>query len=152
MNAVKFLILAAVLVAVYFILFANDMPRELEYRGQTLGPRENIENNSVREFDIYSYSDRTRHHVLLFVMATTADSPTPQELLEFYVSNFKGQGFSFRQREGRYLGTKGDEVIYMARAPRIDSAVAYIQKSPDAPTSLRGASDIFSDLENYSFQ
>ena len=74
-----------------------------------------------------------------------------QELLDFYVNNFKGQGFRFRNSEGRYLGTKGDEVIYMTRAPGIDSAIAYIQKSTEAPTSIRGASDIFSDLENYSF-
>ena len=85
-------------------------------------------------------------------MATTTDSPSAQELLEFYLKNFGAQGFRFTYKEGRYLGTKGDEVIYMTRAPRIDSAIAYIEKSQEAPTSLRGASDIFSDLENYSFE
>ena len=152
MSVAKFVIPVVLLAAVYFILFASDMPGEIEYRGQTLGPREQIENNSVKEFDIYSYSDKTRHHVMLFVMATTADSPSPQELLEFYVKNFGLQGFRFMHKEGRYLGTKGDEVIYMTRAPRIDSAIAYIEKSEEAPTSLRGASDIFSDLEDYAFE
>ena len=151
MKIVRFLIPVALLATGYFIYFASDMPREIEFRGQTLGPRERIENNSLKEFDIYSYSDRSRNHVLLFVMATT-DSPTSQELLDFYVSNFRGQGFSFRNSDARYLGTKGDEVIYMARAPGIDSAIAYIQKSTEAPTSIRGASDIFSDLENFSFE
>jgi hypothetical protein len=79
-------------------------------------------------------------------------SPTSQELLDFYVSNFKAQGFGFRQKDGRYLGKKGDEVIYLTQAPKIDSAIAYIQKSTNAPTSLRGASEIFSDLETYSFE
>ncbi len=45
----------------------------------------------------------------------------------------------------------GEEVIYMTRAPSSDSAIAYIEKSENAPTSLRGASDIFSELESYSF-
>ncbi len=149
MNIAKFLIPAALLAAIYFVFLASDMPGEVEFQGQTLGPRERIENNSAKEFEIYSYSDKTRHHVLLFVMAT-ADSPTSQELLDFYLNNFKGQGFSFRNNDGRYLGTKGDEVIYMTRAPKIDSAIAYIRKTTEGPTSLREASDLFSDLENYS--
>jgi len=150
MNAVKFLIPVAVLVAFYFAFLASDMPSEIDFQGQTLGPRERVENNSIKPFDIYSYSDRTRHNVLLFVMATH-EAPTSQELLEFYIGGFKAQGFSFKHKDGRYLGTKADEVIYMTRAPRIDSAIAFIQKSDEAPNSLRGASDIFSDLESHSF-
>ena len=149
MNAAKILIPIALLAAVYFVFLASDMPGEIVFQGQTLGPRERVENNSLKEFDIYSYSDRARNNVLLFVMSTE-DSPTAEELLEFYISGFKAQGFSFRNEDDRYLGSKGDEVIYMTRAPRIDSAIAYIQKSDDAPTSLRGASAIFSELESFS--
>ena len=151
MNAVKFLIPIALIAAVYFIFFASDMPSEIDFRGMTLGPKEQVENDSVKDFDIYSYSDQTRHHVLLFVMANE-NSPAPEELLEFYVRNFGLQGFKFTHRDGRYLGEKDDEVIYMTLAPGIDSAIAYIEKSPNAPTSLPGASDIFSDLESYSFE
>lgn len=150
MNAARYLIPIALIAAAYFLFFASNLPGEIEFRGHTLGPRTPVENNSTREFDIYSYSDGSRNHMLLFVMSTAA-SPTSQELLEFYIANFKAQGYSFRSDEDRHLGTKGEEVIYMTRAPGIDSAVAYIQKSADAPTSLREASDIFSELKRYSF-
>ena len=152
MNTARILTGIALLVAVYFFFFASNMPREIEYRGQTLGPREQIENNSSRNFDIYSYSDRTNHHVMLFVMAKD-ETATSQQLLEFYISNFEAQGFNFRSQDNRFLGIKGDEVIYMTKAPKIDSAIAYLEKGPDPfPSSLSGASSVFSDLENYSFK
>ncbi len=151
MNAVKLLGVVAVLVAVYFAFFASSAPREIDFRGQTLGPRERVENNSIRDFDIYSYRDRTNHNLLLLLMVKD-ESATAQELLEFYVSNFKAQGFEFRQRDNRYFGTKGDEVIFMTRAPQIDSAIAYIQKAPDPfPRGFRGAADVFADLESFAF-
>lgn len=152
MNAAKFLVAVALLAAVYFVFLASDMPGEIEFQGQMLGSRERVENNSIKEFDIYSYSDKSRNHLLLFVMSSTDESPSSRELLEHYVQSFKAQGYNFRKKDGRYLGTKGDEVIYMTRAPAIDSAIAYIQRSSKAPTSLRGASGIFSDLEKYSFE
>ena len=152
MNSARILTAIALLVAVYFIFFANSLPREIEFQGHTLGPREKIENNTNRNFDIYSYRDRTNHHVMLFVMAKD-ESATAQQLLEFYISNFEAQGFNFRNQDNRFLGTKGDEVIYMTKAPKIDSAIAYIEKGPDSvPSSLSGTSSVFSDLENYSFE
>ena len=151
MNAAKFLIAVVLLGAIYFVFFASDLPKEIEYRGQTLGPRERVENNSNREFDIYSYSDRNNHHVLLFVMAKD-ESATSQQLLDFYIANFKAQGFNFRKKDGRHFGVKGDEVIYMTRATRIDSAIAYIAKADDTlPKSLRAADDLFSELERFAF-
>ena len=151
MNAAKLVVPVLLLVAAYFIFFASDLPGDIEFQGHTLGPRERVENNSLKEFEIYSYSDRSRNHVLLIVMSSADDSPSRGELLAFYIQNFKAQGFKFKQDDERHLGIKGDEVIYMTVAPRIDSAVAYIEKSEEAATSLRGASDIFSDLETLAF-
>ncbi len=151
MSSAKYLIAIVLLIAAYFVFFANDLPSEIEYRGQTPGPRERVKNNSSRNFDIFSYRDKTNHHVLLFVMAKD-ESATAQQLLDFYVSNFKEQGFAFKEKDGRHLGTKGDEVIYMTRATQIDSAVAYIEKAPGRmPAGFRDASEIFSDLERFSF-
>ena len=152
MSPAKYLIAIVLLAALYFVFFATELPDEIEYRGQTLGPREKVANNSTRNFDIYSYRDKTNHHVLLFVMVKD-DSATAQQLLEFYVGNFERQGFDFRADDGRYLGTKDDEVIYMTKAMQIDSAVAYVEKAPSRmPTGFRDASDIFSDLERFSFE
>lgn len=152
MNAAKFLVMVALLAAVYFLFIASDLPAEIEFQGQTLGPREQVENNSAREFDIYSYSDRSRDHLLLFVMSTTDESPPPRELLEHYFQSFKAQGYSFQSDDERYLGSKGEEVIYMTLAPRIDSAVVYAVKSAEAPDTLRDASDIFADLRGFAFE
>ena len=150
MNALKLVISVALIAGIWFFLFASHLPDEIEFRGQTLGPRERVENNSTREFDIYSYADRTRNHLLLFVMATEP-SPTSQELLEFYVEGFKAQGYAIRNQGARYLGTKGEEVLYVARARAIDSAVVYAAKSPDAPRSFREADSIFAELEGFAF-
>ena len=151
MNAAKLLIPVALILAAYFIFFASDMPGEIEFQGHVLDNKERVENNSLKEFDIYSYSDTSRNHLLLLVMSSTGESPSPQELLDFYIQGFEAQGFKFRSDDNRYLGTKGDEVIYMTLATRIDSAVAYIEKTAEAPNSVRGASDVFTELEGLSF-
>ena len=152
MNTARFVVPILVVVGVYFLFFSSNLPGDIEFQGHTLGPRESVENNSLKEFDIYSYSDDSRDRLLLLVMSSTDESPPPAELLAFYIQNFKAQGFSFKTDDKRHLGIKGDEVIYMTLAPRIDSAVAYIEKSATAPTSMRGASDIFSNLEGLSLE
>ncbi len=151
MNGAKFLIAAGVVTMIYFAFFAKGLPREVEFRGQSLGPRQEVTNNSIKNFDIYQYRDRTNHHVLLFVMAKD-ESASAQQLLEFYIANFKAQGYRFRKKDERYLGTKGDEVIYMTRAPQIDSAIAYIVKAPDPfPDGFRDAGSVFTELESWAF-
>ncbi len=151
MNAAKLVIPVLLLVAAYFIFFGSDLPQDIEFQGHELGPRERVENNSLKEFDIFSYSDESRDRLLLLVMSSSNESPPATELLTFYVQNFRAQGFSFQTDDERHLGRKGDEMIYMTLAPRIDSAVAYIEKSATAPTSFRGASDVFAELEGLSF-
>jgi len=152
MNAVKVLIPIALLVVAYFIFFANDLPADVQFQGRVLDNRERVDNDSLKEFDIYSYSDDSRNHLLLVVMSPSDGSPSPKELLAFYVQNFQAQGFKFKTSDDRHLGTKGDEAIYMTLAPRIEAAVAYIEKSTQGPKSLRGASNVFGELEGLSFE
>jgi hypothetical protein len=151
MKIAKLLVPIILLAAVYFIFFSTNLPSEIRFQGHTLGPREKVKNDSAREFDIYSYRDRSNHHVLLFVMATDGDT-TSQQLLDFYASVFEAQGFAFRKKDARHLGRKGDEVIYLTRAPMIDSAVAYIEKAPASyPAGFRSAGKVFEALEGFSF-
>ncbi len=152
MNAAKLLIPVVLLAAVYFIFVAGDVPAEIEFQGHTLGPMERVENNSTREFDIYSYSDRSRNHLLLIVMSSTGESPPPRELLEHYLASFKAQGYSFQIDGDQYLGAKGDEVLYLTLAPQIDSAIAFAVKSAEAPDTLDDARGIFTDLRAFSFE
>jgi len=151
MNTAKFLIGVVALIAIYFVFFTSDVPGEVEFRGQTLGPKQQIKNNSLKNFDIYRYSARANHRVLVVVMAKD-ESATAQELLEVYVKIFEAQEFSFRKKDNWHLGIKGDEVIYMTLAPKIDSAVAYIEKAPEKiPSGFRSVSDIYVEIENFSF-
>lgn len=91
MDLAKPALVAIIAVAAYFIIFANSLPRDIEYRANTLGPRQEVENNSSKNFEIVSYKDKTNYHVLLFLMRED-QLVTTQELLDFYVGNFEAQG------------------------------------------------------------
>lgn len=152
MNLVKPAIVGIIVVAAYFIIFGNSLPRDIEYRGNTLGPRQEVENNSSKNFEIVSYKDKTNYHVLLFLMPED-QSVTTQELLDFYVGNFEAQGFKFRKDGTMHLGLKGDEVIYMTIAAKVNAAIAYIEKDPKPlPRTPSDANDIFSSLVDFSFK
>jgi len=152
MSPAKPVVIAIICVAAYFIIFSNSMPRDIEYRGNTLGPRQEVENNSNKEFEIISYKDESNYHVLLFLLPED-QSVTTQELLEFYVGNFKAQGFKFRSDGNMHLGLKGDEVIYMTIAAKMNAAIAYIEKDPEPrPRKPSDANDIFSSLAGFSLK
>ena len=151
MTNLKIAVIIALLAIGYLVLFSSDLPREIEFQGHTLGPREAVDNNSTRNFDIYQYRDATNHRVLLVVMAKD-ETATRQQLLEFYAANFEAQGAVFEKSGHRFLGRKDDEVIYLTQARTIDSAVAFIEKAPASfPASVEGASATFVALEGLSF-
>jgi hypothetical protein len=152
MNLAKPTLVVIIAVAAYFIFFANSLPTDIEYRGNTLGPRQDVENNSIKNFEIVSYKDKTNYHVLLFLMPED-QSVTTQEILDFYVGNFEAQGYKFRIDGSMHLGLKGDEVIYLTIATKINAAIAYIEKDPTTlPEKPSDASDIFSSLAAFSFK
>ncbi len=151
MNAVKILLGAVLIATIYFAFFASDLPGEIQFRGQDLGPKESVENDTLKNFDIYSYRDKSNHHLLLFVMAVD-DTATAQQLLDVYARTFEAQGFKIMNQDNRHLGRRGDEVLYLAKATPIDSAVAYIEKAPATfPSGLQDADAVFSSLEGFSF-
>lgn len=152
MSLAKPALVVIIAVAAYFIIFANSLPGDIEYRGNTLGPRQEVENNSSKNFEIVSYKDKTNYHALLFLMPED-QSVTTQELLDFYVGNFEAQGFKFRKDGTMHLGLKGDEVIYMTIAAKMNAAIAYIEKDPKPlPGRPSDANDIFSSLADFSFK
>jgi hypothetical protein len=151
MNLARSASIVLIVAAAYFIMFANSLPRDIEYRGNTLGPRQEVENNSSKNFEIVSFRDKTNYHVLLFLMPED-QSVTTQELLEFYVGNFEAQGYKFRNDGSMHLGLKDDEVIYMTIAAKMNAAIAYIEKDPKPlPRKPSDANDIFSSLVDFSF-
>ena len=80
------------------------------------------------------------------------DTATTQDLLDVYAVTFKAQGFKITSKDNRHLGRREDELLYLTKATQIDSAVAYIEKAPDAfPSDLRDAEAVFSSLENFAF-
>lgn len=152
MSPVKPVVVAIIVVVAYFIIFANSLPREIDYRGNTLGPRQEVENNSIKNFEIVSYNDESNYHVLLFLLPED-ETVTSQELLDFYVGNFTAQGFAFRRDGNFHLGRKDDEVIYMTIATGMNAAIAYMEKDPKPfPEEPSDANDIFSSLADFSLK
>ena len=144
-------LLFIVFLTMYFIVFDNNPPKEIEFQGHTLGPREETENNSIKDFRIFNYKDRSGNHMLLLLMLED-DSATLNELLAVYVSIFKAQGYEFRTDGVRHLGLKGDEAIYLTTVANLDSVIGYIEKNPDRrPTKPDDAESLYSALERFSF-
>ena len=150
-NLTKPALLVVAAIVAYFIFFADSFPNEIEYRGNTLGKMQEVENNSTKKFKIVTYNDETNYHILL-ILIPEEQSVTTQELLEFYVGRFEGQGYKYRKDGNMHLGLKGDEVIYMTIAAKMNAAVAYIEKAPESlPSKPSDANDVFSSLAKLSF-
>ena len=148
--AIPVLIIIAFL-TMYFIFFANSPPSEISFQGHILGPREETENNSNKDFRIFSYKDRSANHMLLLLMPED-DSVTADELIAFYAGNFETQGFSFSIDGTRQLGLRDDEAIYLTTAANLGSAIAYIEKGGEsAPRKPDDADSLFLALERFSF-
>jgi hypothetical protein len=149
-NFAKLALLIVAAIVAYFLFFADSFPSEIEYRGNTLGIKQEVENNSAKKFKILTYSDKTNYHILL-ILIPEEESVTTQELLEFYVRRFEGQGYKYRKDGNMHLGLKGDEVIYMTIAAKMNAAVAYIEKAPESlPGKPSDANDVFSSLADLS--
>ena len=148
--AIPVLIIIAFL-TMYFIFFANSPPREILFQGHILGPREETENNSNKDFRIFSYKDSSANHMLILLMPED-DSVTADELIAFYAGNFKKQGFRFSTDGTRQLGLRDDEAIYLTTAANLESAIAYIEKgAKPAPSKLDDADSLYLALESFSF-
>lgn len=146
MSLGKLVLVFAACIATYFLFIANDLPDKIEFQGHTLGPRTAVENNSLKDFEIYSYADRNNQHVLFFLLPDT-QSVSAQKLIEFYGASFKAQGFHFRKTDNRHLGLKSDEAIYMTFAPAMNAVVVYAEKDPNpAPKKTSDARDVFASL------
>ena len=92
-------------------------------------------------------------YTFINILIPEEQSVTTQELLEFYVGRFEGQGYKYTKDDNMHLGLKGDEVIYMTVAAKINAAIAYIEKDPKTlPEKPSDASDIFSSLVGFSFK
>ena len=144
-------LLVVAAVVAYFIFFADSFPNEVEFRGITLGKMQEVENNSTKKFKIVTYNDKTNYHILL-ILIPEEQSVTTQELLEFYVGRFEEQGYKYRSDGNMHLGLKGDEVIYMTIATKMNAAVAYVVKAPESlPSKPSDAIDVYSSLADLSF-
>ena len=150
-NAAIPVLLIIAILAAYFIFFAGNPPSEFVFQGHTLGSREETENNSNKDFRIFSYKDSSANHMLLLLMPED-DSVTADELIAFYAGNFKAQGFRFSTDGTRQLGLRDDEAIYLTIAANLESAIAYIEKdAKPAPSKPDDADSLFLALERFTF-
>ena len=148
MNKLLLVIGLAIAAAAYYMSTADSYPNEITFQGVELGSKKDINNTVDEEYDIFSYRDSSNYHVLVIGIRNES-SRTLESFLELYLLNFKRQGFSFEEEEGRYYAAKGGEEIYMARIGHIEGVAIYIRKNgiSDDLASV-GNRGIFSELEN----
>lgn len=147
---IKYILFFIVLGAVYFLFLKDPYPKIVEFNGYTLSSRQDNNNTLKKNIDIFSYRDKSNHHVLLFGIAD--GDVTVSEISSHYVARFESQGVKFKRNNGRILGVKSDEVVYITEAKAINALIVYMEKGaspiPDKPND---AAILFNKLENYTF-
>lgn len=146
MKYIVFLLLGVV---AYFAFVSDSYPSSIEFRGYSLGSKENNNDTVDKEFDIFSYRDSSNHHILMFGIRNNSRF-TLEDLTKQYLANFQRQGFKFIDDGSRQLGVKGDEAIYITESKNMEAIVIYVEKgaSPMPKEPDDGAS-VFSDLEYF---
>jgi len=147
----KYALVGLFAVVAYFVVFKDSYPSKVEFRGHTLGSKEDNNNTVDKNLDIFSYRDKSNHHVLVFAIRNNSEF-TLTDLSEQYLGRFQHQGYKFKRNGARHLGVKADEAIYMTEAKNIEGIIMYIEKgSSPIPRAPNDGANIFSDLENFSF-
>lgn len=145
----KFLLVAIVIVASYFLIFKDSHPKTVEFNGNTLSSKTDNNNSQNNDLDIFSYSDKSNHHVLMFAI-TNDTSITLSDLSKQYLGRFEYQGYSFSKNGTRFLGRKSDEIIYMAESSNINALIVYVEKgASQSPRNPSDAVELFNELESF---
>jgi len=147
----KYAFICLFAVVVYFVFLKDSYPSVIEFQGYTLGSKEDNNNTVDKNLDIFSYRDKTNHHVMIFAIMNDSEF-TPTDLSNQYLARFQYQGFKFQQDGARHLGVKTDEVIYITEAKNIDGIIIYVEKGGlPMPRRPGDGETIFSALERFSF-
>jgi len=147
----KYIVIGVVLVMGYFLFIKDPYPSDIYFQGVQLGSKQDNNNSLNKNVDIFSYRDSTNNHVLLLALVNDSPSVTVEGITSQYIARFESQGLKFQQEGSRYLGVMSDIVMYVAVAKNMNAFIAYTEKGGGStPRSVNEASDIFSDLENFS--
>ena len=147
----KYLFVAFVAALGYFMFFYDSYPSNFDFRENTFGVKEDQNNTLDKEFEIFSYKDKSNHHVLIFAIRNRSEL-TLDDLTKQYLGRFQYQGFKFKSDAARHVGVKGDEVIYMTILKNIEGVIIYIEKGGvSKPNNQSDVSVVFIDLENFTF-
>jgi hypothetical protein len=145
----KYVLVVIVFVASYFLIFKDSYPNAVEFNGHTLSSKEDNNNSRNKDLDIFSYSDKSNHHVLMFAITNDA-AITLSDLSKQYLGRFEYQGYSFSKSGTNFIGRKSDEIIYMAESPNINALIVYIEKgASQSPRHPSDAAGLFNELENF---
>jgi hypothetical protein len=146
----KYIFVAIACVASYFFIFKDSYPKTVEFNGHTFSSKTNNNNSLNKDIDIFSYSDKSNHHALMFAITNNL-AITLSDLSKQYLRRFEEQGYSFSKNGTRLLGKKSDEVIYMTESPNINALIVYVEKGAlQSPRNPSDAAGLFNALENFS--
>ncbi|WP_075186662.1 hypothetical protein [Teredinibacter haidensis] len=148
---VKYILIAVVLVAGYFLFIKDSYPSDIYFQGIELSSKQDNNDSLNKEIDIFSYRDSSNHHVLLLALVNDSATVTVEGITSQYLARFESQGLKFKKEGSRHLGLMSDTVMYIATAKNMNALIAYTVKGGgSSPRSVGEASAIFSDLENFS--
>jgi len=146
----NYIVIALVAVIAYTVFFKDPYPSTVNFRGHTLGEKEDYNVHSDSRLNVFSYKDNTGHHVLIVGMRNES-SITLDDISKQYLRLFQTQGVKFVQEGDRHLGVRDDEAIYIAEAKNMDAIVMYVEKGgstmPEVPSD---GSSVFTDLEFFT--
>lgn len=135
----------------YFMFFNSSYPDKISFQGNVLSNKQDNNNSLNKEIDVFSYSDASRHHNMMFAILNDSEI-TVARTLHQYKGRFKHQGFRFTNEGNRYLGKRNDERLYISSLKNLRGIVAYIAKADaDSPDFIADADMLFLDLESYRF-
>ena len=146
----KYGIILALAAVGYFVFIYDPYPSTVFFQGIELGNKTDQNNSLHDDIDIFTYRDKTNHHILMLALPKNSPTVTIDGLTELYLGRLESQGIKFKQMGRRYTGRRDNTFLYMARANLIDAVIIYTEaKTANAPASDKEA--IFTELENFSF-
>jgi len=148
----KYALIGIFAVVAYYVFLMDSYPSSVEFQGYTLGSKQDNNDTTEKKLDIFSYRDKTNHHLLLFAMKNDTEF-TVSDLLDLYLKNFKSQGVKFKKSGGRYLGVKADEAIYITESKSFKGVIVYVEKGGlPMPNKPSDGANIYIDMEYFTFQ
>ena len=155
----KIVVVALMLLGVYFIFFQDKLPSQLVFDGYTLEKKsKQLFERADGKFAVYKYADKSQKHFLVLVVSEDGSAVPDEAIKQFYIKRLKNQQnmVSVPSQQGRYLGYKrnkprGMAQVYLTYAPTIKAVIVYTRSSSQEALNKGESEQVFLNLERYTF-